>query len=392
MLSRPIRRLAQGAAVLTVVAGAIGVSQYDKSVTLSIDGKTSSAHVFATTVGDVLAKKDIKVGAHDVVAPGLATPVTDGQRIVVRYGRELTVTLDGKTTHYWTTATTVEAALRDVGLRNVDGATLSASRSQPLGRAGLAMSINHPKTVTVTVDKKTKTYDTMAGNVVQLLSLQGITVHGLDRVKPGIVAPLTDGMKIAIARVAEKKVVTNAALAFGTTRKSTSTLYQGQTRTVTAGRSGNVRTDTLETWVDGKRESVKVVKKAVTAKPVNAVLMVGTKARPVVSAPAPAPSPSRSTPPPAPRSAGNTSGAGINLANAAMWDRIAQCESGGNWSINTGNGYYGGLQFDYGTWLGAGGGDFAGRADLASRAEQITVANRVYASRGLSPWGCAHAA
>ena len=75
-----------------------------------------------------------------------------------------------------------------------------------------------------------------------------------------------------------------------------------------------------------------------------------------------------------------------------MWDRISICESGGNWHINTGNGYYGGLQFDYGTWLGSGGGNFASRADLATREEQITVANRVYASRGLSPWGCAHAA
>ena len=74
------------------------------------------------------------------------------------------------------------------------------------------------------------------------------------------------------------------------------------------------------------------------------------------------------------------------------WDKLAQCESGGNWSINTGNGYYGGLQFDIRTWLGAGGGDFAQRADLASRAEQITVANRVYADRGLQPWGCGHAA
>ena len=74
------------------------------------------------------------------------------------------------------------------------------------------------------------------------------------------------------------------------------------------------------------------------------------------------------------------------------WDRLAQCEAGGNWHINTGNGYYGGLQFDYGTWLSAGGDDFAPRADLASRAEQITVANRLYAQRGLQPWGCAHAA
>ena len=72
-----------------------------------------------------------------------------------------------------------------------------------------------------------------------------------------------------------------------------------------------------------------------------------------------------------------------------MWDSIARCESGGNWSINTGNGYYGGLQFLTSTWLSSGGGDFAPRADLASRAEQITVANRLYAKVGTSPWGCA---
>jgi hypothetical protein len=73
------------------------------------------------------------------------------------------------------------------------------------------------------------------------------------------------------------------------------------------------------------------------------------------------------------------------------WDGIAHCESTNNWSINTGNGYYGGLQFDYGTWLGAGGGAYASRADLATKYEQIAIAERVYASRGLSPWACGYA-
>ena len=80
-----------------------------------------------------------------------------------------------------------------------------------------------------------------------------------------------------------------------------------------------------------------------------------------------------------------------NAVNTAAKE-IAKCESGGRWNINTGNGYYGGLQFDYRTWLGSGGGDFAPRADLASREQQITVADRLYASRGLRPWGCAWAA
>jgi resuscitation-promoting factor RpfB len=162
-------------------------------------------------------------------------------------------------------------------------------------------------------------------------------------------------------------------------QKSDSTLFKGQTKTVKAGEPGaRVVTYRLVT-VDGKTESKKALKSVVTEKPVARVVAIGTKARPVAK--------------PAPSSASSTgSGGAINLARADMWDRIAQCESTGNWSINTGNGYYGGLQFDLQTWLGAGGGDFASRPDLASRAEQITVANRVYADRGLQPWGCGHAA
>ena len=75
-------------------------------------------------------------------------------------------------------------------------------------------------------------------------------------------------------------------------------------------------------------------------------------------------------------------------ATDEQWDNVAHCESGGNWHINTGNGYYGGLQFAQSTWLANGGADFAGRADLASREQQITVANRVYAKAGTQAWGC----
>jgi hypothetical protein len=72
--------------------------------------------------------------------------------------------------------------------------------------------------------------------------------------------------------------------------------------------------------------------------------------------------------------------------DASVWDQLARCEAGGNWAINTGNGYYGGLQFNSGTWLGNGGGEFAPRADLASREQQINIAERVRAARGFSPW------
>ncbi|MGW1003352.1 transglycosylase family protein [Streptomyces sp. NPDC002520] len=79
--------------------------------------------------------------------------------------------------------------------------------------------------------------------------------------------------------------------------------------------------------------------------------------------------------------AGNAS-----AATATEWDKVAQCESGGNWSINTGNGYYGGLQFSASTWAAYGGSAYASRADLASEQQQITVAEKVLAAQGKGAW------
>jgi hypothetical protein len=93
--------------------------------------------------------------------------------------------------------------------------------------------------------------------------------------------------------------------------------------------------------------------------PVDAQVTVGTKA---VEAPA-----SEDVP-----ATGNTS----------AWDRIAECESGGNWSINSGNGYYGGLQFNHQTWVAYGGDAYATNAHLASKAQQIAIAEKVRADRG----------
>ena len=73
-------------------------------------------------------------------------------------------------------------------------------------------------------------------------------------------------------------------------------------------------------------------------------------------------------------------------AAGSVWDELAQCEAGGNWAANTGNGYYGGLQFSGSTWTASGGGEFAPTANLASREQQIVVAERVLASQGWGAW------
>src|SRR3954451_24333696 len=73
-------------------------------------------------------------------------------------------------------------------------------------------------------------------------------------------------------------------------------------------------------------------------------------------------------------------------ASSVNWDAVAQCESGGNWSISTGNGFYGGLQFTRGTWKAYGGTKYASTANKASRSEQIAIAEKVLRGQGIGAW------
>ncbi|QHF93397.1 transglycosylase [Streptomyces sp. NHF165] len=85
------------------------------------------------------------------------------------------------------------------------------------------------------------------------------------------------------------------------------------------------------------------------------------------------------------------SATGAQAASVDTWDKVAQCESSGNWSANTGNGYYGGLQFNQSSWAAAGGTKYAPRADQATKDQQIAVAEKLLAMQGPGAWSCAGA-
>jgi hypothetical protein len=122
-------------------------------------------------------------------------------------------------------------------------------------------------------------------------------------------------------------------------------MYAGDTETVRAGTPG-VRDVTYRvTFRNGRETARQVLTQNVLTAPVPEIVKVGTKTVP----------------------------------DGSVWDRIAQCEAGGNWHANTGNGYYGGLQFNLGTWRANGG---TSRPDLVSREQQIAVAERVRAASG----------
>jgi LysM repeat protein len=105
------------------------------------------------------------------------------------------------------------------------------------------------------------------------------------------------------------------------------------------------------------------------------------------ASPAPPPAPAAASVPQAsPPAAAPVSTAAPASSGGANWSAIAACESGGNWSASTGNGFYGGLQFTQQTWLGYGGGQYASSANQATKAQQIAVAERVLAGQGIGAW------
>ncbi|XAS76248.1 resuscitation-promoting factor [Dermatophilaceae bacterium Sec6.4] len=172
-------------------------------------------------------------------------------------------------------------------------------------------------------------------------------------------------------------------IAPNTVRRTDSTLAKGRQKVLREGVSGIQQVTTRRTSVGQRVTASNVIKRVTTRAAVDRIIAFGTKA--------PVASPPRTTPPvrTPPTGGGGSSTSGLDLRRSGMWNKIAACESGGNWSINTGNGYYGGLQFNAQTWLANGGGRFAARADLASRGQQITIANHLYDQAGGSPWGCA---
>jgi uncharacterized protein YabE (DUF348 family) len=330
-------------------------------ITLVVDGHSKKMDTTASDVQSALSSAGYHVGSHDIVAPSLDSLVHSGTKIVLRQGRLLHLVVDGKQKNVWTTAPTVAEALSALGYPTSD--FVSVSRSQRLPLAATSIELRSPKHVTVSYDHKTKHVMTTASDVGQLLRDLNVPTRPNDRVKPIITSAVTPGMNVQVERVITKQVTNRQTLSYGVVKHGDSSMYRGETSVVTSGQEGSAQVTYDVVYIDGKVAGRTFVARHVVRSPRTEVERIGTKSRPQ-------PQPQPVAP----------SGNGLN------WDAVAQCESGGNWHINTGNGFYGGLQFDYGTWLSNGGGAYAPRADLATREQQIAIATKVYDARGSSPW------
>ncbi|MFE3998448.1 ubiquitin-like domain-containing protein [Nocardioides sp. YIM B13467] len=360
--STPRRKavLVGGLAAAVVAAGgaAYGVKTSQTDVIVSVDGKAKDVSVNADTVGEVLEAEGIEIGDRDAVAPSLDTEVEDGSAISVRYARQLSLEVDGKAQDHWVTATTVGGALAELG-RDYDRAELSTSRGAYIGRDGMSLDVITPKTVKVELaGKKTKKVSVTALTVADALKDLGVDLERRDKVSPASDKALKTGQKIVFTDFSAKnKKVARETIEAPVKEIEDSSMNKGDTEVVEEGSDG-VRSVTYRIFYkNGDVVSRKVLEQNVIEEAETRVVKVGTKEE------APA----------------------ANFAGGStVWDQLAQCESGGNWAINTGNGYYGGLQFNLQTWQAYGG---SGLPSENSRETQIAIATKVRdANGGYGSW------
>jgi uncharacterized protein YabE (DUF348 family) len=344
------------AVLMAGLATGAGYATMSKSVTLSLDGQSQDVRVLGSTVRDVLASQDISVGERDVVAPGLDSKVTDGTEIAVKFARPLDVSVDGEEKRYWVTATEVSTALDQIGL-GFQNADLSVSRGASISRDGMDLDVVTPKKLTVALGGEKAQKETITAlTVAQALDELGVKVGKHDKVKPGLGATLDDGDKLVFTDVRKVTKRVTESVGYGTVEREDSSMYTDEETVVRAGEAGSRKVLYKITFVNGDVAERKALKITVLRAPVDQIVKVGTKER-VTS----------------------------NFAGGStVWDQLAQCESGGNWAINTGNGYYGGLQFSLSTWRAYGG---PGYPHQQSRETQIAIATKVRdANGGYGSW------
>lgn len=351
------------AGVTSVATAALAATGPEStSVHLLVDGVPKTVQTTGNHVSDVLTAEGYSLHSHDLLAPAADATIHNGETIVYKRGRQLHLTINGQKTNVWTTEPTVSQALSVLGISPADFVSVSRSKRLPLGPTSIVLRT--PKHVTVVHDHKSNKLVTTDATVGQVLDDLNIALRKHDRLSPRMNAPVADGMRIVLKRVAVMQVTHTVAIPYNVVHRGDSSMYQGNSSVVTSGADGAKRLVYSVVYVDGKWSGRTLLSSTILRQPRTEIERVGTKSRPVV----------HTTPPPP------ASSSGLN------WDAVAQCESGGNWSINTGNGFYGGLQFTQSTWDAYGGQAYAARADLASRESQIAVAERVYASQGSGAW------
>ena len=369
-MSRQIKRInpkstATKRAVAGTVAGAVLVGgagtalATQKQVTVDVNGEETNVRTYAADVAGALNSAGVEVAPADLVYPAPGEKLSSGDTVTVRTAKPVAVVIDGVAQEITSTAGTVGELIDQAGVAG--HSAVDVDRDQPV-TGGMNLNVTTPKIVALR-DGGDLTYVSAAAKTVgDLLSARGVTFDTDDRLNVALSDAIVPGMEIVLDRVSTvdrpETVVVEAPAEY----VDDDSLDEGEEEVREKGEQGETKVIHRTVTVNGKVESEGVAEEKEVKKAKPALIARGTK------------------------QAGNTGAAAPAVASGSVWDSLAQCESGGNWAINTGNGFSGGLQFTPSTWAGHGGTAYAPSAHLATREQQIAIAERVQASQGWGAW------
>lgn len=342
------------AVIVALIGGAVTAVVFDKTITLSVDGVDRTLHTFGSDVASALASAGLAIVPQDRVEPALPTHIVDGDHIILSRARKLTLVEGPSERVILTTAGSVGDALAGLGIEaSPDQMSTSPAEAIPLG--GLKVELRVPRSVTFTdATGSPSQLTTMAGTVSGLLAQQGVQL-GIDDISiPSGDTPLTEGASVQVVRNGVGEVVEIKPIAPPEQVTEDNSLPRGKKVVVEKGQPGEQTAIVRVHVQNGQEVRREQVRAGSMTPPKPQIVRLGTNDS--LKAPA--------------------------VEDGSVWDRLAQCEATGNWAINTGNGYYGGVQFDAGTWRAYGGNDYAPLPHQASREEQIAVASKVRDDRG----------
>lgn len=352
-------RVATSGVVATLAVGGVAAAALSKDITVDVNGDAVDLVTLSADVEGALKQAGVSIKDLDVVYPAPGEKITDGQTITVRTVKQVAVVIDGEQEMVTTNAVTVGELIDQIGGLGAAQAALGLNTptDAKLTESGMTVDVVTPKIVNVSDAGVAAFFSVAAVTVGDVLEARGITVGEHDRVTPAVDTKVTNNTHIAVDRVSVAEVEATESYEEKPVYVDDDSLLQGTEKVKEEAVTGERSVVRKITTVNGVEESSEIVRENIITAAKPATIVRGTK---VSTAP--------------------------SVAGGSVWDQLAMCESTGNWAINTGNGFYGGLQFTPSTWLGFGGGEYAPSAHLATREEQIAIAQKVQAVQGWGAW------
>lgn len=363
-------RMATGGMLAVLAVGGTVVATNHKDVTLDVNGEKIDTTAWSGDVRSLLEDNDVDVSDKDMVTPGLDESVDNNSEVTVRSARQVAVTVDGQLQDVDTTSLTVDELMSELGYDNT-GAATSAGASSTIPEDGMELDITTPREFTLndgTPGEEPARMSMAAATVGDMLEMRGTKLGPDDVVTPSADTPLEDGTHVEVHRVTNDEVTEERPFTPEEKVTEDPEMKEGEEKVIEEGSDGKERLTFRVTKTNGEETGRDVINREELEPGIPREIVRGTKKD----------EPSGSD-------SGSSSDA-PSVADGSVWDELVQCEATGDWSANTGNGFSGGLQFTPSTWAAFGGTEFAPEAHMASREEQIVVAEKVQAAQGWGAW------